>query len=94
MHDIASPQQQQAALRVKQLYAAWRQNRDLIAVGAYQHGSDPRIDSAIAFHPRLREFLQQDIREPVTLADSLQQLDQLLVMEPAVVDGRNRETSQ
>ena len=94
MHDIASPQQQQAALRVKQLYAAWRQNRDLIAVGAYQRGSDPRIDSAIAFHPRLREFLQQDIREAVTLADSLQQLDQLLVMEPAVLDGLNREISQ
>ena len=88
MHDIASPQQQHAALRVKQLYATWRHNRDLIAVGAYQHGSDPRIDSAIAFHPRLREFLQQDIRQAVTLANSLQQLDQLLVMEPAVTEGK------
>jgi len=94
MHDISSTRQQQAALQVKQLYAAYRQNRDLIAVGAYQHGSDPRIDSAIAFHPRLREFLRQDIREPVTLADSLHQLEQLLVTEPAVVDSHNKENYQ
>ncbi|MBT8117547.1 MAG: FliI/YscN family ATPase, partial [Gammaproteobacteria bacterium] len=94
MHDISSTRQQQAALQVKQLYAAYRQNRDLIAVGAYQHGSDPRIDSAIAFHPRLREFLRQDIREPVTLADSLHQLEQLLVTEAAVVDSYNKENYQ
>jgi flagellum-specific ATP synthase len=94
MHDISPAGQQQSALRVKQLYSAYRQNRDLIAVGAYQRGSDPRIDGAIDFHPRLREFLQQDTCEPVTLADSTRQLDELLVMEPAVVGGNNMENIQ
>jgi flagellum-specific ATP synthase len=91
MHDISSTEQQQSALRVKQLYSAYRHNQDLIAVGAYQPGSDPRIDSAISFQPRLREFLQQDTCEPVTLADSMRQLDDLLRMEPVVVDSNTRE---
>ena len=87
MHDICSPAQQQAALKVKQMYSAYRQNQDLIAVGAYRPGSDPRIDSAIAFYPHLREFLQQDTREPVTMADSLQQLDMLLATESPAGDA-------
>ena len=91
MHDITPPEQQQSALRVKQLYSTYRQNMDLIAVGAYQRGRDPRIDTAIDFHPRLREFLQQDTREPVTLADSLQQLDRLLVLEPVTVESHLQE---
>ncbi len=93
MHDITQPAQQQAALKVKQLYAAYQHNRDLIAVGAYQRGSDPRIDSAIAFHPQLRDFLQQDTREPVTLADSMRQLERLLESEQAMIESTHRESS-
>jgi flagellum-specific ATP synthase len=78
MHDIALPAQLRAAQRFRQLYSTYRQNRDLIAVGAYQHGSDPRIDEAIAFHPQAREFLQQHHHQPVELAQSLHQLEAMV----------------
>jgi flagellum-specific ATP synthase len=87
MHDIAQPEHLQAAQRFRQLYSAYRQHRDLIAVGAYQQGSDPRVDEAIRFHPLLREFLQQHHHQPVTLAESLQQLDSVLA--PAKVKRVN-----
>jgi len=91
MHDIADPTHQQAAQRFRQLYSAYRQNRDLIAVGAYQHGSDPRIDEAIACYPRLREFLQQHNRRAVTLEESLHQLETLLTPAQGISLAADRE---
>ena len=63
-----------AAQRFRQVYSAYRQQRDLIAVGAYQKGSDPQVDQAIAMWPRLRAFLQQEVDEPVALAAAQEQL--------------------
>ncbi|MEN6539635.1 MAG: flagellar protein export ATPase FliI [Mizugakiibacter sp.] len=60
-----------AARRFRQVYSAYRQQRDLIAVGAYQKGSDPRVDEAIALWPQLSAFLQQDVDEPTALDDAI-----------------------
>ncbi|AIF49197.1 flagellar protein export ATPase FliI [Dyella japonica] len=66
-----------AAQRFRQVYSAYRQQRDLIAVGAYQKGSDPQVDHAIAMWPRLRDFLQQEVDAPTTLADAIGSLETL-----------------
>jgi flagellum-specific ATP synthase len=50
----------------------------LISVGAYQPGSDPRIDKAIEKYPAILEFLQQDMEESVGIAQSLHELELLL----------------
>jgi flagellum-specific ATP synthase len=47
-HEVTSEEQMKGARRFRQLYSAYRQNRDLIAIGAYQKGSDPRVDAALA----------------------------------------------
>jgi flagellum-specific ATP synthase len=78
MTEITDAAHMQAARRFKQLYSTYRRHRDLISVGAYQKGADPRIDEAVAYHPRLVEFLQQNLRESVPLVDSLDDLDRLL----------------
>jgi len=71
MVDIVAPEHEQAARRFKQLWSTYRQNRDLISVGAYHPGSDARIDEAIALYPALSGFLQQHMREQVVWKDSL-----------------------
>ena len=53
--------------RFKQALSTYQQNRDLIAIGAYHKGSDPRIDAAIALWPNMQNFLQQDLAERVEL---------------------------
>ena len=53
--------------RFKPLYSRYQRNRDLISVGAYAAGSDPLLDEAIALHPRIEAFLQQDMKERVRL---------------------------
>ncbi|MHB8472790.1 MAG: flagellar protein export ATPase FliI [Gammaproteobacteria bacterium] len=78
MHEITDAKQIQLARRFKQLYSTYQQSRDLISVGAYQKGSDARIDEAITYHPRLMEFLQQDMHEAVPLARSIEELTTLV----------------
>lgn len=78
MSEIASREHRDGAQRFKKLYSSYEQNRDLISVGAYQRGSDPRIDAAIQINPRLMDFLQQDMHEPVALERSLNELDALI----------------
>ncbi len=71
MHAITTHDHQQQARRLKQLLSAWQRNRDLIAVGAYQRGSDPQLDEAIARHPAITQFLQQAIHQRCDKAESL-----------------------
>ena len=78
MTEITDAGHLSAARRFKQIYSTYRQHRDLISVGAYQRGADPRVDEAIAFQPRLMEFLQQGMHQPVPLVDSLDDLEKLI----------------
>jgi flagellum-specific ATP synthase len=74
MNDITDPDHQDAARAFKHLYSIYRQNQDLISVGAYERGSDDRIDAAIEAIPSLEAFLRQDMNTPVTLEQSLSDL--------------------
>jgi flagellum-specific ATP synthase len=74
MHDIVPDAQLELARRLRQSSATYEHNRDLITIGAYQRGSDPRIDTAIAHWPRIEAYLRQDMHERVNLADSVAQL--------------------
>ena len=74
MSDITSKEHQDAARGFKQLYSLYRQNQDLISVGAYERGSDNRIDAAIEAIPSLEAFLRQDMNTPVSLEQSLSDL--------------------
>ncbi len=74
MSDITSKEHQAAARGFKQLYSVYRQNQDLISVGAYERGSDEKIDAAIEAMPSLEAFLRQDMDTPVSLEHSLSDL--------------------
>ncbi len=78
MNDIVPRRQMQQARQLKRALSTWEHNRDLVAIGAYRPGSDPRIDAAIAAHPAIDEFLRQDLNERVGFADSVSQLDRLI----------------
>jgi FliI/YscN family ATPase len=56
---IIDPAQRNAANAVVRLEAAFREKEDLIMVGAYQKGSDPQVDAAVALRDRVLSFLQQ-----------------------------------
>ena len=80
---ITTPEQRQLIRRFRQLNAAYAQNRDLITIGAYAKGSDPRVDEAIAHWPAIQKFLQQDGDESISFAQSFAALKALFPPERA-----------
>ena len=64
--------------RCLQLAAAYRAQEDMIRVGLYQRGSDPLLDEAVAFWPKLQAFLQQQVDEGVSVAASREQLAEIV----------------
>ena len=77
MTEITSEEHQTAVRQFKQWYSLYRQHRDLISVGAYEPGSDLKVDEAVAMYPRLVEFLQQGISQAVSLSASIDELVEL-----------------
>lgn len=84
MPDIIDAGHMQMARDLRRLYSLYQQNRDLISVGAYQPGSNPRLDKAIEKNPAILDFLQQDMDEAVDIDRSLQELAQLLGVKRTV----------
>ena len=72
MPQIVDEQQLQAAMRFRQLMSKFSQNEDLISIGAYVAGSDPDTDTAISSMPTMKKFLQQGLRESVSIRESQQ----------------------
>jgi flagellum-specific ATP synthase len=77
MQDIIPMEHLELARRFRHMLATYQQHRDLINIGAYQRGSDPRVDAAIAMWPKMQKFMQQGIKDRVGHAESLAMLKQL-----------------
>jgi flagellum-specific ATP synthase len=78
VRDISTPEELAAAGEARDLLALYRKNQDLISIGAYARGSNPRLDLAIARQETLTQFLKQHVEEIVPRETSLQQFAALL----------------
>jgi flagellum-specific ATP synthase len=87
MPNIVPPAQIRALHRLKRLYGRYREQRDLIAVGAYSAGLDPLLDQAVQAYPAIEAFLQQDQRESIDLAQSQAALAALMAPYLGGLDG-------
>lgn len=75
---VASEEHQKLARQLKQIYSVYQQNKDLIAIGAYTQGNDPRIDQAIKVVPVINFFLQQQMQEIIPYEQSIGQLKEII----------------
>lgn len=80
MPAVTEDAHQQLARGLKMLYSSYEQNQDLIAIGAYQRGADPKIDLAITMKPQMDQFLQQGMKEIVNYDDSLARMERTMQM--------------
>lgn len=62
-HQVAEQSHLQAAHCMRDLLGVHREALDLIQVGAYVNGSDPRVDQALALAPQFEGFLRQSVDE-------------------------------
>lgn len=70
MPRLVTPEHLAAAVKARAQLALYEERRDMIALGAYRQGTDPRIDAAIAAQPSLEAFLVQEEREPAEFEDT------------------------
>ncbi|RUM31725.1 MAG: flagellar protein export ATPase FliI [Alteromonas sp.] len=69
---VVSDEHQLMARRIRQVYSNYKQNQDLISIGAYAKGSDPRIDLAIRAEPAINALLQQGMKQVIPYDESLE----------------------
>jgi flagellum-specific ATP synthase len=78
MPEITSDEHQFHAIRFKQIYSVYQQNKDLISVGAYSAGSDKNIDESIMMRDVQAAFLQQSLNHGVNYNNSLNDLTNIM----------------
>lgn len=76
--EVCDDNHQRWAARLRELLAAYRDNEDLINIGAYVPGSSREVDTAIQSMPEFNRFLRQGLKETATFAETVHGLSQLV----------------
>jgi type III secretion protein N (ATPase) len=74
MPRLVDAQHAQAAARVRERLAIYEEHRDLITLGAYQSGRDPKVDDAVAASPAIEGLVRQRRDEPADFDKAVGQL--------------------
>ncbi|MEL6349708.1 MAG: FliI/YscN family ATPase [Myxococcota bacterium] len=82
-----SPDQMKAASTMRDLLATWRENEEIIRLGAYRRGSDAKVDVAMALKSKLDGFLRQDMSERAVFDETIAKM-QAFAGEATVKPGR------
>jgi flagellum-specific ATP synthase len=77
MKEIVTKEHDNLAGRLRDLLATYKQNEDLVNIGAYKKGSNKKIDEAINKIDIINEFLKQEKGEKITFEESLKLLKKL-----------------
>jgi len=78
MNMTSSETHQEGARALRDLVATWRENEELIRLGAYRRGTDPKVDRAIMLRSKIDDFLRQSVNEYSTFDDTVQALERIV----------------
>ncbi|MEG0641812.1 MAG: flagellar protein export ATPase FliI [Clostridium sp.] len=74
MSQIASKEVKQKAGEIRDLLATYKESEDLINIGAYQMGANPKVDKAIEKIDDIDNFLKQGVDEYSTLDETIEKI--------------------
>jgi flagellum-specific ATP synthase len=83
MSDIVDPAHREVARQAREVLSTYREAADLIDVGAYAPGSNPRVDRALRCIQPLQQVLRQEPGERTPLGESLASLKRALGIQEA-----------
>jgi len=81
MKDVVDSKHLQAALKFRELLAAYTDAEDLINLGGYVRGANPVVDRAISMIPVMNDFLKQDIYEKDNLTPIRDKIISMMIPE-------------
>lgn len=79
MSGIADEEHKEAAGKMRNMMSIYRDNEDLISIGAYKRGASPVVDQAIAHQDKINAFLTQRVGDKVTFDEMRKQLKQAVM---------------
>ncbi|MES1204916.1 MAG: FliI/YscN family ATPase [Pseudomonadota bacterium] len=83
MVDVITPQHRQLAMEAREVLASYRDSADLIEVGAYVAGSNPRVDRALRSVHMINALFRQSPDQRFSLQSTLDDLKRALEGAPA-----------
>ncbi len=78
MNEITEPEHMQLASRIRQIMSIYYENYDLISIGAYKLGTNPRLDDAIHRIDRINAFLRQGTEEKFSFEETMRLMSELV----------------
>ncbi len=78
MRDIIKPEQAEAAGKIRSILATYKSVEDLISIGAYVKGSNPKVDQALQRLDAVQAFLRQTREETAVWSDTIQKMKSFL----------------
>ena len=78
MNDIVAPEHLTLAARVRDVMGIYEKNADLVSIGAYKAGTNPRLDYAISKIDGINQFLTQGVNEAFSYEEDLEAMRGLL----------------
>ena len=78
MPDCDTPEEAAMVAKARKYIATYEDMAELIRLGAYKKGSNPEVDEAMFYYPKIEEFLSQKKNECVTLSEGYKQLSDIL----------------
>jgi len=86
MRDVSKAGHMKIREKAVDIIAAYRDAEDMISIGAYVDGSNPRIDEAKKLMPKINNFLRQDIHRRISFENGVSELTR--IMKPPPVGRR------
>lgn len=77
-NEITDPEHKKAAGTMRELMATYADAKDLIDIGAYERGSNPKIDKAIELMPEINGFLRQSVKDLESMDTTLAALKDMM----------------
>ena len=78
MIEVTTDEEYDLSVKIREIYSVYRDAEDLINIGAYVKGSNPKIDYAISKIDALKDFFKQKILEEVDFKQSYQALKEII----------------
>ena len=79
MKNVITPEHQKNAIKIREILAIYKDAEDLINIGAYKTGSNPKIDKAVKIIDELNAFLKQRVEEKTDFNTAIRMMQGLLV---------------
>ena len=91
MPNVTTAEHLTAASRMREALGAARDVEDLVRIGAYVAGSDPRADWALAHLETIQAFLRQAVDQPTPFAETVRALEAIWSVDRATGQGAVRK---